>query len=134
MARAAPGRYRLGLPAKRQEAFRALKFVPTNGTLPSDPTLNRNEGGPCESWNATRGSPGGGWTFAVARYSSKFWLLAFVNRSLCIRPKVDRKTHFGLKFQASPRRGSKLFRSRLASAPLECEMAPTKPLTGSRAV
>src|SRR5262249_42793636 len=102
-----------------QEAFRALKFVPTNGTLPSDPTLNLNEGGPWESRNATRGSPGGGWTFAVARYSSKFWLLALVNTSLCIMLKFDRNTHFGLKFQARPRRGSKLFRSRLASAPLK---------------
>src|SRR5205823_1278759 len=48
-----------------------------------------------------------------------------------ITPNEPRKTHLGRKFQESPSRGWKLFRSRLPMMPLGWVIAPLSPVTGS---
>src|SRR5262245_9901190 len=98
-----------------QEALRELKLVPTKGTEPSADEGKLTAGGPWESRKAMRGSPGGAAIVPVARYSSKFWFSPLVNRSCVIKPKLPRKTSFGLMVQARPMRGWKLFQSRLPS-------------------
>jgi hypothetical protein len=64
-----------------QEALRLLKLLPLNGTEPSGRILNWNGGGPWPNLKTGRGSPGGAWIEAVAKYSSKFWFRPFVIRS-----------------------------------------------------
>src|SRR5207245_9740398 len=61
-------------------------------------------------------------------YSSKPPIPAL---SIVMMPNEERNTHFGLKFHARPRRGWKLFRSRLPIGPFGCVIAPILPLTGS---
>src|SRR5947207_1527018 len=100
-----------------QDAFRLEKLVPTNGALPSGAMLNATGPGPCDKRNAGRGSPTGDCTVPVAKYSSKFWPELVMNRSCVMRPKLPRKTSFGRKFHATPRRGWKLFQWLLDSAP-----------------
>src|SRR5215510_8829024 len=91
-----------------QVAVRPLKLVPKNGTEPSAAVVNVNGGGPCDRANTVRGSPGGDWMLAVARYSSKLLWSVEVRRSAVMMPKLPRKTHFGLKLYATPRRGCQL--------------------------
>src|SRR5882724_5205512 len=103
-------------------------------TEPSAPVVNLKDGGPCDSANTVRGSPGGDWMLAVARYSSKLLLSVEVKRSAVIMPKLPRKTHFGLKLYATPRRGCQLLYRPAARAPGLCTMAPCRPVSGSVAL
>src|SRR5260370_28127057 len=102
-----------------------------NGAEPSCAVVNWNDGGPCDSAKTVRGSPGGDWILAVARYSSKLLFSVEVRRSAVIIPKLPRKTHFGLKLYATPRRGCQLLYRPWARAPAFVTMAPFKPVTGS---
>src|SRR3989442_9335931 len=102
-----------------------------NGTEPSCAVANLNDGGPCDRGKTVRGSPGGDWMLAVARYSSKLLLSAEVRRSAVMMPKLPRKTHFGLKLYASPRRGCQLLWRAPARAPEVCTIAPLSPVSGS---
>src|SRR5258707_1643904 len=114
-----------------QEAFRLEKFVPTNGALPSAATVKGTGPGPWDNRNAGRGSPTGTCTAADARYSSKFWPELIMNKSWLMRPKLPRKTSFGRKFHATPRRGSKLSQWLLETRPGRWTMAPSRPVIGS---
>src|SRR5882672_7453416 len=98
-----------------------------NGTEPSCAVVNLNDGGPCESAKTVRGSPVGDWMLAVAKYSSKLALSVVVRRSAVMMPKLPRKTHFGLKLYASPRRGCQFLYRPAARAPGLCTMAPFWP-------
>src|SRR4029453_6203539 len=123
--------YGIRILGSNQETPRALKLAPMKGVLPSGAILNRTGGGPCERKKADLGSPAGGCRLAVARYSSKFWLMPLVSKSAVIRPKFPRNTNRGLKLKARPNGGWKLFKSRLASKPVPCTIAPRRPVIGS---
>src|SRR6476620_9731949 len=101
------------------------------GTEPSCAVTNLNAGGPCERAKTVRGSPGGAWMLAVARYSSKLLLSVDVRRSAVMIPKLPRKTHFGVKLYATPRRGCQLLYRLAARAPGLCTIAPLRPVSGS---
>jgi hypothetical protein len=83
---------------------------------------------------AIRGSPGGAWILAVATYSSNARFVDGLCRSTVMTPKLPRNTNFGRNVQATPNRGWKLFRSRLASNPFGCVIAPSLPVMGSTTV
>src|SRR5438552_18551423 len=102
-----------------------------DGTEPAWAVANLSDGGPCDSANSVRGSPTGAWRLAVARYSSKLLLRVEVRRSAVMIPKLPRKTHFGLKLYATPRRGCQLLYRPFARAPDLCTIAPFKPVSGS---
>ena len=99
--------------------------------MPSAFTVYLIGPGPFWSWNTGRGSPVGCRMLKVPAYSSKPPWPAL---STVMMPNEERNTHFGLKFQAKPSRGWKLFRSRVPIAPLGCVIAPMRPVTGSIAV
>src|SRR2546425_4553354 len=102
-----------------------------NGAEPSRWTLKLTVGGPWDSLKAILGLPVGCWMTAVAKYSSKFSLKPFVQRSSVLTAKPPRKTQFCRKLYAMPTRGWKLLRSRPASAPVGCSKAPFSPVNGS---
>src|SRR5436190_11695721 len=101
-----------------------------NGAEPSDAVANLIEGGPWDSANTVRGSPGGDWMLAVARYSSKLLFSVEVSRSAVMMPKLLRKTHFGLKLYATPNRGCQLLYRLAARGPALCTIAPFRPVSG----
>src|SRR6266849_4099677 len=105
-----------------------------NGAEPSWLVVNLKDGGPCERVKTVRGSPGGAWILAVATYSSKLLFSVEVNRSAVMIPKLPRKTHFGLKLYATPRRGCQFLYRPAARAPGLCTIAPFWPLSGSVAL
>src|SRR5258708_1975967 len=113
-----------------QVALRLPKLAPVYGTVPSEFTTYFIGPGPFCNWNRCRGSPVGCRIFKAPAYSSKPPVPAL---STVMMPNEERNTHFGMKFHAKPRRGWKLFKSRLPIAPFGCVIAPILPVTGSTA-